>query len=166
MRDLAIVVVLLAMTVTSSAAEGTPPPCSDASYRQFDFWLGEWTVTTPDGKLAGTNSITAVYGGCALREEWSGAGGSGGSFNMFDRNTGRWHQSWVDNSGGLLLLDGELKDRKMQLRGTSRTEDRETIDRITWSPLAGGKVRQYWEQSTDGGKSWSVIFDGTYTKKK
>ena len=60
-------------------------PCSAPENRQFDFWLGEWDVTTPDGKLAGTNRITRILSGCALREEWSGAGGiRGTSLNVFD----------------------------------------------------------------------------------
>jgi hypothetical protein len=26
-------------------------------------------------------------------------------------------------------------------------------------------VRQVWESSTDGGKTWTVAFDGTYTAR-
>jgi hypothetical protein len=39
------------------------------------------------------------------------------------------------------------------------------LQRITWSQLPGGKVRQLWEASKDGGKTWTVVFDGTYTRK-
>ena len=28
-----------------------------------------------------------------------------------------------------------------------------------------GTVRQLFEESKDGGKSWNVIFDGTYTRR-
>ncbi|MDH3459056.1 MAG: hypothetical protein OER90_19620, partial [Gemmatimonadota bacterium] len=48
-------------------------PCSAPEYRQFDFWLGTWNVETKDGKTAGTNHITQILNGCALREEWTGA---------------------------------------------------------------------------------------------
>ena len=44
--------------------------CQSEHYRQFDFWIGEWTVTTPDGKLAGHNSITQGHNGCTLREHY------------------------------------------------------------------------------------------------
>jgi hypothetical protein len=37
--------------------------------------------------------------------------------------------------------------------------------RITWTPLGGGRVRQLWESSTDGGKTWSVAFDGLYVRE-
>ena len=34
-------------------------------------------------------------------------------------------------------------------------------NRITWSRLEGGRVRQVWEQTADG-KTWTVVFDGIY----
>ena len=57
-----------------SAATPAPKPCSSPEYRQFDFWLGDWDVTEA-GKPAGTNRITAILGGCAVREEWKGVSG-------------------------------------------------------------------------------------------
>ena len=60
-------------------------PCSDPTYRQFDFWLGEWEVRKLDGTLAGTNRISKEYGGCVLRERYSNAQGySGESLNTYD----------------------------------------------------------------------------------
>jgi hypothetical protein len=38
-------------------------------------------------------------------------------------------------------------------------------ERLTFAPLAGGRVRQLWEQSPDGGRSWTVVFDGTYVPR-
>ena len=35
--------------------------CDSSAFRQFDFWLGEWQVRTPDGKLVGTNRIERQY---------------------------------------------------------------------------------------------------------
>jgi hypothetical protein len=40
------------------------------------------------------------------------------------------------------------------------------IQRITWAPQADGSVRQLWESSKDGGRTWSTAFDGKYVKKK
>jgi hypothetical protein len=42
-------------------------PCDAPAHREFDFWLGEWEVRTPDGKLAGTNRIEREHDGCVLR---------------------------------------------------------------------------------------------------
>ena len=34
--------------------------------------------------------------------------------------------------------------------------------RMTFTPRDDGSVRQFLEESTDGGKTWSVWFDGRY----
>ena len=33
-----------------------------------------------------------------------------------------------------------------------------------WTPLEDGRVRQFFEQSNDGGKTWQTWFDGYYTR--
>lgn len=40
--------------------------------------------------------------------------------------------------------------------------------RIRWYQVDGDpdRVRQLWESSDDGGKSWTVAFDGLYVRKK
>ena len=156
-----------AQSTTNAAA--APAPCTRAEHRQFDFWVGEWDVTGRNGNLAGTNRIRAVHGGCALQEEWSGAGGfTGTSINAFDSSTGRWHQTWIGSDGVLLQLDGGLKDGSMELTGrTASANGATTMHRIRWTPLAGqpAQLRQLWESSTDNGRTWSIAFDGTYKRK-
>lgn len=144
-----------------------PPPCASAEYRQFDFWLGDWEVEAK-GKVAGYNKISRLYGDCILREEYRTANGAyvGTSLNGYDAARKLWHQTWVDNQGLVLLLDGRFEQGHMRLEGKSPTPDGGTqLDRITWTPNANGTVRQHWEQSTDGGRSWTTAFDGLYKKK-
>ena len=159
-----------ARAASDPPAQATPAakPCTAPAYRQFDFWLGDWDVTTPDGKAAGHNRITTILGGCALREEWTGASGTHGtSLNMFDSAGRKWRQTWVDDGGTVLLLSGQLKAGKMVLEGDSPAGGGTTVrQRITWTAQPAGKVRQLWESSADGGKSWKVEFDGTYAKAK
>lgn len=150
---------------------GTPgqaaAKCSEAGYRAFDFWLGEWEVRRPDGTVVGENRITSILAGCALREEWTGASGSvGTSYNMWDAATRRWHQTWVDNQGLLLLLDGGFTDGKMVLRGERPGQDgKSVLHRISWEPREDGTVRQLWETSNNAGSTWQVAFDGTYRRR-
>src|ERR1700741_5316479 len=68
---------------TSQAPKGPPTVCvNDPERHRFDFWIGEWDVTTPDGKPAGSSVIESVSGGCALLENWtSRSGGRGKSLN-------------------------------------------------------------------------------------
>ena len=147
-----------------SAAQSPPPPtCDTAEHRQFDFWIGDWEVTTPDGKPAGRNSITREMKGCVLHEHWKGAGGMNGeSFNIWDRVKKRWHQTWVNDIGNLLQLEGALQNGSMQLMGPSGPAERPVMNRITWTPATDGSVRQHWEVSNDGGKTWTTAFDGRY----
>ncbi|MFQ5678572.1 MAG: hypothetical protein ACE5HP_03855 [Gemmatimonadota bacterium] len=149
----------------------TPPraqeACADSAHRQFDFWLGEWEVTNPAGKAAGTNRITRILGGCVLREEFTSASGgyAGTSLNIYDAAGGRWHQTWVDTRGLLLRLDGGLRDGRMVLEGDRvDRQGRSVRDRITWEALEGGRVRQVWTVSRDGGESWSRVFEGIYSR--
>ena len=158
---------LLLVLVTSLAAQGSPS-CEAPEHRQFDFWIGSWTVTTPQGDLAGTNRIERTLKGCVLVENWTGSeGGSGNSFNLWTASDGKWHQVWVDDSGNMLSLAGGLEGNRMVLTGTHTTPGRPTVttvERITWTPLDGGSVRQLWESSPDGGATWTSQFDGTYTR--
>src|SRR3954466_11026504 len=109
---------LAAAAHAQTAPASKPPSCTASEYRQFDFWRGDWDVRDPNGKIVGRNRIVAIEGGCALQESWSGAGGVWGrSLNLFDNDRKRWHQTWVDNRGGFLQLDGGIVDGTMVLRG-------------------------------------------------
>jgi len=139
--------------------------CVDPAYRQFDFWLGQWEVRKPDGSLAGSNRIEKEYDGCVLHERYATPGGyRGESLNTYDPARQVWHQTWVDNSGLLLLLEGHLVDGRMVLEGAGRGPDGAAVrHRITWTPNPDGSVRQFWE-STDAGGAWTVAFDGLYQR--
>jgi len=148
------------------SAQSPQGPCNTPEHRAFDFWLGEWNVYGPQGKLTGTNSIKSEYGGCVLHERYeTGRGYSGESFNIYDAPRKVWHQTWVDSSGLLLVLEGGLVDGKMVLTGrTIGADGQETGQRITWTPYPDGSVRQLWEATGPDGE-WTVAFDGTYTPK-
>ena len=156
----------LLMHIPVPAAD-TPPANCAAEARQFDFWVGRWRVTEA-GKLAGTNHIERILGGCALLETWSGAkGGAGRSLNFYDRGDRRWHQTWIDARGGALFLSGEFNAGAMRLTG-ERPGDGDTPaarHRITWTPLPGGAVRQLWESQPLTGGDWSIQFDGLYERE-
>jgi hypothetical protein len=155
---------LLSPATAQPAPQIKRGPCDSAECRQFDFWIGEWDVFTADGKLAGTNSIQKILGGCVLQENWEGATGSKGhSYNLY--SGGRWHQTWVDNQGTLLLLDGEFREGRMVLQGDTSANGAAVRNRITWQSMPDGRVRQYWDMSTDGGETWTDVFVGFYVRK-
>jgi hypothetical protein len=142
--------------------------CEAPEHRQFDFWVGRWDVYGPKGRKAGENRIEAIADGCALLEQWTGSGGfTGKSLNIYDAGDRRWHQTWVDSSGTLLVLTGGLVERSMVMSGVTPSPSdpsKSVQQRITWTPNADGSVRQLWETSADDGRSWTVVFDGRYVR--
>ena len=155
-------------TAASTTAGAKAEACSGLEHHEFDFWLGRWDVTEA-GRPAGTNRIERLFGSCALHESWVGVEGMHGqSFNVYDRARGLWHQTWIDDRGSLLLLEGGLRAGSMVLEGTRPASGADAAHgapvrhRITWTPLPAGTVRQHWQMSRDEGRTWETAFDGLY----
>jgi hypothetical protein len=152
-----------------SSAAPAPTPCLDnIRFAEFDFWVGEWDVHTADGTFAGSNSITRAESNCLLLEKWAGAGGSTGmSINYHDGASDDWIQIWHAAGGTQIDIRGGLTDDGMLLVGkihyvaTATTQD----FRGLWTLLPDGRVRQFFEQSNDGGETWAPWFEGFYTRK-
>jgi hypothetical protein len=168
MRPLTLLILLSASATLYAQPSPPAKPCAAPEFRQFDFWVGNWRVENPKGKLVGHNRISKIHGGCVIEERWKGQGGmTGSSLNIYDASSKRWHQTWADSSGLLLQLDGEARPGGMTLRGQRSGADGAPLhDRISWTRLEKGRVRQLWEQSTDGGKTWSLYFDGIYIPQR
>ncbi len=169
MKKISLYLILLGF-VSSLPAQSPPPSptpaCQAPEFRQFDFWLGKWKVMDPKGNQAGTSEISRQAEGCAIREQWTGASGKGGmSLNYLDPNEQKWHQDWVGADGTILHLQGGLEGKAMVLSGSTKTSKGTLMNRITWTPLANGKVTQEWTTSQDEGKTWQVGFLGTYEKQ-
>lgn len=144
-------------------------PCEyDPKARQLDFWVGEWTVFNPAGQQIGTNSLSKIDGGCVIQERWTdGFGGTGTSINFVDPADGKWKQTWVASNGSRIVMSGEFRDGAMRFEGTTVARNGTTsLHRTTLTPLPDGRVRQFIEGSTDGGKTWTAQFDGYYVRKK
>ncbi len=147
-------------------------PCAyTAESRQFDFWLGEWSVTTTQGSVpAGDSKIELILEDCVVQENWKSQNSpySGKSYNMYNQALKRWEQYWVDNVGGNIFFYGGLKDGVMdyftdeipQAGGPALKRHLQFI------PMGPEKVRQFSRGTTDGGKTWNVEYDFTYTRKK
>jgi hypothetical protein len=164
-----VIGLLLCLCTGAAAAQASAPKsaCGAPEFHQFDFWIGDWDVADPNGKPVGRNRIAAVQKGCALTEQWEGKGGvTGTSLNAWDAERKRWHQTWIDSTGGLLLLEGGLVEGKMVLAGIANdAAGKPARQRITWQKLSDGRVRQTWESSVDGGATWTSVFDGYYSQR-
>jgi hypothetical protein len=180
------VLLLMALQTPAVPPAATPPPkpfdCTAPDYRQFDFWVGEWDVVTnpatqpanapppQPGRRPASNVVEKIEGGCVIKENWDDrVGGTGESFNLYDRVSQRWHQTWVDSTGSLHQYWGGLKDGNMVLVGEvplppgARFQGRRTI-RVSFIPMGDDKVRQFSEAlNVDG--TWSVNYDLIYTRR-
>jgi hypothetical protein len=145
-------------------------PCEhDEEFRAFDFWVGDWVVHGPDGTRAGTNSIRPAERGCVLLENWTNVtGGTGMSINYLDESTGDWVQVWHAEGGSQTHIRGGMTDEGMRLVGQIHYVATNTTApfRGLRTPLEDGRVRQYFEQSSDGGETWSPWFEGFYTRQE
>lgn len=140
-------------------------PCVfDPVYAQFDFWLGDWEVFIPGGQRGGHNHIEKVEHGCALTESWTSASGSTGrSVNFYDPGLGKWRQIWTDDRGSVIDVSGSFTDGAMRFEGEHRYPGgRVAPYRMTFFPNEDGTVRQLIEESSDGGETFAVGFDGLY----
>ncbi|MBN4070436.1 hypothetical protein JYT76_02030 [Olleya sp. AH-315-F22] len=143
--------------------------CCIENHQAFDFWIGTWIVTNPDGTLAGKNTIKKIQDNCILQENWTSAKGNytGTSNNFYNYSTKQWEQVWIDNQGLSLHLKGNRIGNQMILSSDELTNKKgnKFINRITWTNNEDGSVRQLWEIIKDG-KVASVAFDGLYKKVK
>ncbi len=141
--------------------------CCTETHAEFDFWIGSWSVTNPDGSAAGSNIIDKIQDNCILRENWTSAtqGYTGTSTNFYNAAAKQWEQIWVDNQGGSLHLKGHKVGNRMILKTDEQTnsDGQPFYHRVTWTNNEDGTVRQYWETITNE-KDIVVAFDGLYKK--
>jgi uncharacterized protein (TIGR02246 family) len=156
----AALVPLAARGQSAPAAEASP--CATPEHRQLDFWVGSWEVSLPEGRQVGRSDVSPVFSGCAIEERWSGEGIEGGSLNAYDKGKGKWHQTWADQTGRLVLLEGGLTGGRMVLEGAPAGASWRT--RMTYEPIAGGRVRQTIERSESGG--WKKVYEAIYSPRK
>ncbi len=172
-NTLIILALSLPLMAQAQDAPAPPPaqvpfPCEqNEQFAEFDFWIGKWDVHVASGVLAGHNEITREERGCVLIENWgSASGGSGMSINYVDKINGEWVQIWNDASGSQINIRGGITEEGMLLTGTIHyVATGQTLPfRGLWTPLEDGRVRQYFEQSNDGGESWVSWFEGFYSR--
>lgn len=164
--------VLIALALQAAAPPKVPAGCDSPESHQWDFWVGSWEVR-PNGadKVIAHSLIEKRYTGCAIRENWMPVGrevaGGGGSLSLYDPKRKQWRQVWVDSSGTRVDLDGGLKDGVMTITGTWGNyagPGKDALVAMHYQLQPSGEVRQWAEQSTDGGRTWQPGFDFLYRK--
>lgn len=133
-------------------------PCADPEFHQLDFWVGTWDVYNVKGQMVAHSQIEPVYG-CGIRENWMPLNNHpGGSLSIYVPAEKHWEQFWIDSSGSRAFFTGGWNGTAMVISGKWAGP---TV-RMSYSRNQDGSVRQFGEQSTDDGKSWTTSFDFTY----
>lgn len=158
---------LVATAMCSGAATGSGPtgtaasntvPCPQGVGVTFAWWVGTWDYSVP-GYDPGTSTVTASSGGCALAEAFVDRTGQQQHTTIQYDSTGhQWKRVVVDpfrtyNSTGNFASDGSIAFYETP------------TDRESYHPTDQTHVHFIGESSKDGGKSWQVLFDATYTRR-
>lgn len=158
-------IVFQTMTTAQNGSSPVPDSC------QMDFWIGDWNLDWKDaaGKTqTGFNNVEKIMDGYVVRENFTTGDNTfkGTSLSLFNKNLGKWQQTWVDNSGAYLDFTGEFKDGKMIL---SREAKRNTGDiihaRMVFYNITKDEFDWNWEKSTDNGSTWTLMWHIHYLRK-
>jgi hypothetical protein len=154
----------------ASPASGPPPsPCAGNPDRhRFDFWVGEWQVTTPDGHVVGSSSVQSMAGGCGLLENWTASNGTTGkSLNAFNPVAKQWQQYWVGQGGAVTeYRESEWHDGSLSFIARPTGAAAQPMQRLTFTPVNDSTVRQHGELSKDGGSTWTTTYDFYYHRRR
>jgi hypothetical protein len=165
----------ISIALLSSGIYAQKPCSSNPTYRQFDFWIGEWEAFGLNGKKAGDSKISLILDSCIVLEEWTSASVSRGvryagkSFNTYNAATKQWQQTWVDNVGGATeYLEGKYENNKIIFLTKPFPFSKDTIAsrRLTFFNLGPAKVRQLGEITKNNGLTWTPEYDLEYRRKR
>ena len=177
MRSIRLFLLVISLTVslTASAQQKSAAqekPCSSGNYRLLDFWVGEWSVSWPDspGTPAGngTNKVIRTLDNCVIQEQFEAdkpVSLHGMSVSTFDRNLGKWRQTWVDNTGSYLDFIGDVHDDGAIFERDAKDQNGNPIkQRMVYKNFSKDQFDWSWERSEDNGATWKVMWPIHYTR--
>ena len=178
MRTLRLVLISLfvltfALTAAAQQKLPQPRPCSSGDYRLLDFWVGDWSLTWPDspgGTPAGngTNKISRTLDNCVIQELFEAdkpVSLHGMSLSTYDQPSGKWKQTWVDNSGSYLDFVGDVHDDSAIFTRDAKDKDGKPIkQRMVYKNFNKDEFDWSWERSEDDGATWKVMWPIHYTR--
>lgn len=161
----------LAALQPALAQDAPPVPCSDAEYRQMDFWVGFWdlTWTAPDGTVSsGKNSVTRLpFGDCVITERFDGGDTiplDGMSVSMFSKPHGVWRQTWVDNQGGYFALTGGPQEDGRFILTMDRLDEKAPLSRMVFEDIEENSLVWRWQSKPPEGEEWRDLWVINYER--
>jgi hypothetical protein len=144
---------------------------SDKANEAFDFWVGDWEVhwQNPDSSFTyGSNLIEKILDGTVIQENFNDSisGFKGTSISVFSSADSTWHQAWADNAGGYFdfygIIEGET--RIFQTKGKD-LNGVVFLQRMVFSDIKNDSFTWNWENSKDGGETWTLVWQIFYNRK-
>jgi hypothetical protein len=173
-----------AVVAASGTSQSTPRPASlaqqtrsvsagkcrnDPNYQRLAFWIGDWDVLDSAGAHYATQRVHPVLDHCALTAEWIGpAGGTGFAFFAFDGKPGEWKQMYASNQVPMAMgvkirrSDPTYAGQGIRLIPTGDDAAAVMQTRVTIRPTEEKRVVEEFEDSSDGGKTWKLVFSGVH----
>ena len=152
-------------------------PCSGPEYGQLDFWVGEWELRSmiPDtssetgwkiGKAR--NTVRKILDGCVIEENFDGStlpsGLVGKSYSTYSKASGKWYQTWVDNSGSYLPFTGIFEDDRTIFRMERERNGKIFLSQMVFYNIEENSLTWDWESSKDDGKTWKLQWRIEYSR--
>ena len=160
---------IVAVALIAGPAMAGSPHCVAPEYRQLDFWLGNWKAYDNNGKgpYVARDAVTAILDGCVILERYrQNDGHEGNGVTLYDASRRLWHQTWVTNSGELLIIEGRFRHGVLTMSGNNLGRDGTRVwYRATWERQGTG-VRETAVASKDGGRSWRPAFDLLFVRDR
>lgn len=167
LRLFALTFLVTTITTTSYAEHYS----DTTEHLSFDFWVGEWDLTwdAGDGKIGyGQNSITKSADGKVINEcfvDLSG-GFKGQSITMYSPRLKKWKQTWMDNQGGYFDFEGisvqgapGFQTKPIERKGKIY------IQRMRFLDISDDSFTWKWENTSDGGKTWTLAWEIHYKRR-
>ena len=132
----------------------------------FDFWVGDWNLTWTNANGSpgqARNRVGKILDGKVIEENFEGDAATaprllGRSLSVLDSG-GHWRQAWADNQGGFFALtggsDGETRFFATDFKPVG---DQLKGQRMRFYDIKPDSFDWDWEGSSDGGKTWTLIW--------
>lgn len=169
-------VLLLALTISgfvlcssrvALGASGTTPCMTDAESRQLDYWVGNWTMPDSSGSGQSTSKVYLSLDQCLFIEHWENSKGHvTEKMFAYSPEDKKWSGMFADNEGRVhVFIDGKVSAGVAEFHGSSRGPNGEAVlHRLKVVRMAGNKLEETWEKSTDNGSNWTSVYRADYSR--
>lgn len=157
---------------------GLPPMGAPKEMKEVAFMVGSWKADfqmkmgpqSPWQSSPSTLVVEKILSGSALRSifasNFMGMDFDGIATLTYNRDTGKWQNTWVDNMGAFQTYsEGEFKDGKLVMEGDSTQQGQPVKLRETTQVVNASEYHWHMDMSMDGGKNWFTTLKATYKKQ-